>query len=88
MSILAPELNLKRPKLLHELMPAAETIAFLHTQGAFAGRSCVRTEVSRSYLSQLGKVAFYASPKIVGKLAEVLEVEPAELGVGFVCGST
>jgi transcriptional regulator with XRE-family HTH domain len=36
-------------------------------------------EVSRSYLSQLEKGAFYASLKIIGKLAAVLEVEPAEL---------
>jgi transcriptional regulator with XRE-family HTH domain len=36
-------------------------------------------EVSRSYLSQLEKGAFYASLKIIGKLAVVLEVEPAEL---------
>ena len=36
-------------------------------------------EVSRSYLSQLEKGAFYASLKIVGKLATALDVEPAEL---------
>jgi transcriptional regulator with XRE-family HTH domain len=36
-------------------------------------------EMSRSYLSQLEKGAFYASLKIIGKLATVLEVEPAEL---------
>ena len=36
-------------------------------------------EGSRSYLSQLEKGAFYASLKIVGKLAAVLQVEPAEL---------
>jgi transcriptional regulator with XRE-family HTH domain len=36
-------------------------------------------QVSRSYLSQLEKGAFYASLKIVGKLAAVLQVEPAEL---------
>lgn len=36
-------------------------------------------EVSRSYLSQLEKGAFYASLKVVAKLAAVLEVEPAEL---------
>jgi transcriptional regulator with XRE-family HTH domain len=36
-------------------------------------------EVSRSYLSQLEKGAFYASLRIVGKLAKVLNVEPAEL---------
>lgn len=36
-------------------------------------------EVSRSYLSQLEKGVFHASLRIIGKLAEVLEVEPAEL---------
>jgi transcriptional regulator with XRE-family HTH domain len=35
--------------------------------------------ISRSYLSQLEKGAFYASLKIIGKLAAVLEIEPAEL---------
>jgi transcriptional regulator with XRE-family HTH domain len=35
--------------------------------------------VSRSYLSQLEKGAFYASLRIVGRLAEALNVEPAEL---------
>lgn len=34
--------------------------------------------ISRSYLSQLEKGAFYASLRIIGKLAEVLDVEPAE----------
>jgi transcriptional regulator with XRE-family HTH domain len=36
-------------------------------------------EVSRSYLSQLEKGAFYASLKIVGRIAKALGVEPAEL---------
>jgi transcriptional regulator with XRE-family HTH domain len=36
-------------------------------------------EVSRSYLSQLEKGAFYASLRIIGKLADALGVEPAEL---------
>jgi len=36
-------------------------------------------EVSRSYLSQLEKGAFYASLKTIGKLAAALDVEPAEL---------
>jgi transcriptional regulator with XRE-family HTH domain len=36
-------------------------------------------EVSRSYLSQLEKGAFYASLKIVSRLAHALAVEPAEL---------
>ena len=35
--------------------------------------------VSRSYLSQLEKGVFYASLKIVGKLADALGAEPAEL---------
>jgi transcriptional regulator with XRE-family HTH domain len=35
--------------------------------------------VSRSYLSQLEKGAYYASLKIVGRLTEALNVEPAEL---------
>jgi transcriptional regulator with XRE-family HTH domain len=36
-------------------------------------------EVSRSYLSQIEKGTYYASLKIIGRLASVLEVEPAEL---------
>jgi DNA-binding XRE family transcriptional regulator len=36
-------------------------------------------KISRSYLSQLEKGVFYASLKIVGKIAGTLEVEPAEL---------
>ena len=35
--------------------------------------------VSRSYLSQLEKGSFYASLKVIGRLAVALEVEPAEL---------
>lgn len=38
-----------------------------------------KAEVSRSYLSQLEKGVFHASLKIIGKLAEALQVEPAEL---------
>ena len=36
-------------------------------------------EISRSYLSQLEKGAFYASLRIVGRIALALDVEPAEL---------
>jgi transcriptional regulator with XRE-family HTH domain len=36
-------------------------------------------EISRSYLSQLEKGAFHASLKIIGKIAEALQVDPAEL---------
>jgi transcriptional regulator with XRE-family HTH domain len=36
-------------------------------------------EISRSYLSQIEKAKFYASLRIIQKLALVLEVEAAEL---------
>ncbi|MGA7713918.1 MAG: helix-turn-helix transcriptional regulator [Rhizomicrobium sp.] len=36
-------------------------------------------KVSRSYLSQLEKGKFYASLKIIGRLADVLEIDAAEL---------
>lgn len=35
--------------------------------------------VSRSYLSQIEKGKYYASLKIVGRIAKTLQVEPAEL---------
>jgi transcriptional regulator with XRE-family HTH domain len=35
-------------------------------------------EISRSYLSQLEKGSFYVSIKVIGKLAETLDVEPDE----------
>jgi transcriptional regulator with XRE-family HTH domain len=35
--------------------------------------------ISRSYLSQIEKGVFYVSLKIIGKLADALEIEPAEL---------
>jgi transcriptional regulator with XRE-family HTH domain len=41
--------------------------------------SPTRTEMSRGYLSQIEKGVFFASLKIVGKLATALDVEPAEL---------
>jgi transcriptional regulator with XRE-family HTH domain len=36
-------------------------------------------EISRGYLSQIEKGVFFASLKVVGKLATALDVEPAEL---------
>lgn len=50
-----------------------------HAKGLSQDDLAYEAEVSRSYLSQLEKGTFYASLKIVGKLADVLEVEPAEL---------
>ena len=50
-----------------------------HAKGLSQDDLAYEAEVSRSDLSQLEKGAFYASLKIVGKLATVLKVEPAEL---------
>ena len=50
-----------------------------HAKGLSQDDLAYEAEVSRSYLSQLEKGAFYASLKIVGKLADVLQVEPSEL---------
>jgi transcriptional regulator with XRE-family HTH domain len=50
-----------------------------HAKGLSQDDLAYEAEVSRSYLSQLEKGAFYASLKIIGKIAYVLEVEPAEL---------
>ena len=50
-----------------------------HAKGLSQDDLAYEAEVSRSYLSQLEKGAFYASLKVIGKLAAVLDVEPAEL---------
>jgi transcriptional regulator with XRE-family HTH domain len=50
-----------------------------HAKGLSQDDLAYEAEVSRSYLSQLEKGAFYASLKIVEKLARALNVEPAEL---------
>lgn len=50
-----------------------------HARGLSQDDLAYEGEISRSYLSQLEKGAFYASLKIVGKVAAVLQVEPAEL---------
>ena len=58
---------------------AANLRRLRHAKGLSQDDLAYEAEVSRSYLSQLEKGAFYASLKIVGKLATVLEVEPDEL---------
>ena len=50
-----------------------------HEKGLSQDDLAYEAEVSRSYLSQLEKGVFYASLKIIGRLAEALGVEPAEL---------
>jgi transcriptional regulator with XRE-family HTH domain len=50
-----------------------------HAKGLSQDDLAYEAEISRSYLSQLEKGAYFASLKIVGKLAVVLEVDPGEL---------
>jgi transcriptional regulator with XRE-family HTH domain len=50
-----------------------------HAKGLSQDDLAYEAEVSRSYLSQLEKGAYFASLKIIGRLAEALNVEPAEL---------
>jgi transcriptional regulator with XRE-family HTH domain len=50
-----------------------------HEKGMSQDDLAYEAEVSRSYLSQLEKGGYYASLKIVGRLAEALGVEAAEL---------
>ena len=50
-----------------------------HAKGMSQDDLAYEAEISRSYLSQLEKGAFYASLKIVGKVAQALDVQPAEL---------
>jgi transcriptional regulator with XRE-family HTH domain len=49
-----------------------------HEKGLSQDDLAYEAEVSRSYLSQLEKGAYFASLKIVGRLADALGVEPAE----------
>ena len=58
---------------------AANLRRLRHAKGLSQDDLAYEAEISRSYLSQLEKGAFYASLKIIGKLAAVLDVEPAEL---------
>jgi transcriptional regulator with XRE-family HTH domain len=50
-----------------------------HAKGLSQDDLAYEAEISRSYLSQIEKGAFYASLKIIEKLANVLGVEPAAL---------
>jgi len=58
---------------------ATNLLRLRHEKGLSQDDLAYEAEVSRSYLSQLEKGAFYASLKIIGRLAEALGVEPAEL---------
>ena len=58
---------------------AANLRRLRHAKGLSQDDLAYEAEVSRSYLSQIEKGTFFASLKIVGRLAEALKVEPAEL---------
>jgi transcriptional regulator with XRE-family HTH domain len=58
---------------------AANLRRLRHAKGMSQDDLAYESEISRSYLSQIEKGVFYASLKIIGKLAEALSIEPAEL---------
>jgi transcriptional regulator with XRE-family HTH domain len=49
-----------------------------HEKGLSQDDLAYEAGISRSYLSQLEKGSFYASLKILGRIAHVLKTEPAE----------
>ena len=49
-----------------------------HAKGLSQDDLAYDAGVSRSYLSQLEKGRYYASLKVIGRLAEVLDADPAE----------
>ena len=62
---------------LHEVF-ATNLRRLRHEKGLSQDDLAYEAEVSRSYLAQLEKGAYFASLKIIGRLAEALGVEPAE----------
>jgi transcriptional regulator with XRE-family HTH domain len=50
-----------------------------HEKGLSQDDLAHEAEISRSYLSQIEKAKFYASLRIIEKLATVLQVEAADL---------
>lgn len=58
---------------------AANLRRLRHERGLAQDDLAYEAKVSRSYLSQLEKGVFYASLKILEKLAKALGVEPHEL---------
>jgi transcriptional regulator with XRE-family HTH domain len=58
---------------------AANLRRLRHAKGLSQDDLAYEAEVGRSYPSQLEKGEFYASLKIIGKLAAMLDVEPSKL---------
>ena len=63
---------------LRELF-AANLRRIRHAKGMSQDDLAYAADVSRSYLSQLEKGSYYASLKVIGRLAEVLEIDPSDL---------
>ena len=49
-----------------------------HERGLSQDELAYEADISRSYLSQIEKGSFHVSLKVIGKLSEALQVEPAE----------
>jgi transcriptional regulator with XRE-family HTH domain len=58
---------------------AANLRKFRHSAGLSQDDLAYEARVSRSYLSQIEKGTYYASLKIIERLAKVLKVDPAAL---------
>jgi transcriptional regulator with XRE-family HTH domain len=58
---------------------AANLRRLRHAKGLSQEDLAYEADVNRSYMSRLEKGATYPGLEIIGKLATVLEVEPAEL---------
>ena len=58
---------------------AANLRRLRHERGLSQEALAYSAEGNRSYLSRLGKGVSYVGLEIIGKLAAVLEIEPAEL---------
>lgn len=58
---------------------AANLRRLRHGKGFSQDELAYEAGVSRSYLSQIEKGEFYTSLKVVGRLADALEIEAAEL---------
>lgn len=58
---------------------AANLRRLRHSKGMSQDALALEAGVSRSYLSQVEKGTFYASLKVIGRLADALGVEPADL---------
>lgn len=58
---------------------AANLRRIRNAKGMSQDALALEANVSRSYLSKIEKGVFYVSLNVLGRLAEALEVEPAEL---------